>query len=110
MLREHLDRQGFSDVKVKYLGGGAPGRTDPSDPFVKMVVNAANQVYEKPMKIVPMVGGSGPNSIFIEYLKIPIVTAGIGYSETLSHAPNENIRLTDYKKGAKHIARIILDF
>jgi acetylornithine deacetylase/succinyl-diaminopimelate desuccinylase-like protein len=110
LLREHLDRQGFSDVKVTYLGGGAPGRTDPFDPFVQVVVNAANEVYEKQMKIVPMVGGSGPNSMFIEHLNIPIVTAGIGYSETLSHAPNENIRLADYIKGAKHIARIILNF
>ncbi len=110
LLREHLDRHGFADVNITYLGGGAPGRTDPSDPFVQLVVNAANQVYEKPMKIVPMVGGSGPNSIFMEHLTIPIVTAGIGYSESLAHAPNENIRLADYVRGAKHIARIILDF
>ncbi len=110
LIREHLDRQGFSDVNVEYLGGGAPGRTDPNDPFVQLVVNSAEDVYGEKMKIVPMVGGSGPNSMFIEHLNIPIVTAGIGYPETLSHAPNENIRIADYLKGAKHIARILMSF
>jgi acetylornithine deacetylase/succinyl-diaminopimelate desuccinylase-like protein len=57
-----------------------------------------------------MSGGSGPNHAFIEYLGVPIATAGIGYPGTQAHAPNENIRLEDYVKGAKHIARILSAF
>ena len=37
-LRAHLDAEGFADVEVEFLGGEAPGRTDPDDPFVQLVV------------------------------------------------------------------------
>jgi acetylornithine deacetylase/succinyl-diaminopimelate desuccinylase-like protein len=106
-LRAHLDANGFEDVKISFLGGDAPGRTDPDHPFVKVVVESARDVYGVPMRMVPMVGGSGPNYMFIEQLKVPVVTAGVGYPETGAHAPNENLRLDLYLKGAKHIARIL---
>lgn len=109
-LRAHLDAEGFQDVKAELLGGEAPGRTDPDDPFVRLVVETAAEVYEKPMQIVPMVGGSGPNHVFLEYLKLPVVTAGVGHPGAQSHAPNENLRLDLYLKGAKHIARILEAF
>lgn len=109
-LRAHLDAEGFGDVQVKMLGGEAPGRTDPDDPFVKLVVEAAQPVYGKPMRVVPMIGGSGPNHAFIEHLRLPVVTAGCGYPGTQAHAPNENIRIDLYLKHAKHVARIIEAF
>jgi acetylornithine deacetylase/succinyl-diaminopimelate desuccinylase-like protein len=109
LLREHLDQQGFSDVKIEFLGGEAPARTDPDDPFVRLVVDSAEGIYDYPMQIVPMVGGSGPNHVFIEYLNVPIVSAGVGYPGTQAHAPNENMRLDLYLKGAKHIARILMN-
>ncbi len=107
LLRAHLDAQGFQDVQMTLLGGEAPGRTDPDDPFVKLVVDTSAEVYAEPMQIVPMVGGSGPNHVFLEYLKLPVVTAGVGHPGAQAHAPNENMRLDLYLKGAKHIARII---
>ncbi len=109
-LRAHLDEQGFSDVKIQFLGGDAPARTDPDDPFVQLVVEAARDVYGMPMQIVPMVGGSGPNAIFQEVLDVPIVTAGVGHPGGQAHAPNENVRLDLYEKGAKHVARILKAF
>ncbi len=109
-LRAHLDAEGFSDVQVNFLGGEAPARTDPDDPFVKLVVDTALPVYGSPMQIIPMSGGSGPNHAFIHHLKLPVATAGVGYPGTQAHAPNENIRLDLYLKGAMHIARIIQEF
>jgi acetylornithine deacetylase/succinyl-diaminopimelate desuccinylase-like protein len=73
-------------------------------------VETALEVYGKPMQIVPSVGGSGPNSIFKEFLDFPIVSAGVGYPGMQAHAPNENVRLDLYLKGAKHIVRIIEAF
>ena len=109
-LRHHLDDEGFSDIEITYLGGEPPARTDPDDPFVQLVVDTAEPVYGKPMEIVPMVGGSGPNHPFIHHLKLPVVTAGVGYPGSQAHAPNENMRLDLYLKGAKHIARILKTF
>jgi acetylornithine deacetylase/succinyl-diaminopimelate desuccinylase-like protein len=109
-LRIHLDNQGFDDVQIEYLGGEPPARTDPDDPFVKLVVETAEPVYGHPMQIVPMVGGSGPSYPFVHLLELPVVTAGPGYPGSLAHAPNENLRLDLYLKHAKHMVRILKAF
>lgn len=109
-LRAHLDAEGFSDVEITFLGGGPAAKTDPDDPFVKLVVDTAEEIYGKTMEIVPMVGGSGPNHAFIHYLNLPVVTAGVGHPGSQAHAPNENLRLDLYLKGAKHITRILKAF
>jgi acetylornithine deacetylase/succinyl-diaminopimelate desuccinylase-like protein len=109
-LRDHLDAEGFCDVEINFLGGGPPGRTDPDDPFVQLVVDTAEPIYGKPMEINPMIGGSGPNHAFIHYLNLPIVTAGVGHPGSQAHAPNENLRIDLYLKGVKHITRILKEF
>ncbi|MBW8012915.1 MAG: M20/M25/M40 family metallo-hydrolase [Chloroflexi bacterium] len=109
-LRAHLDAEGFSDIKITYNGGEPPGRTDPDDPFIDLVVNAATDIYGTPQQIVPMTGGSGPNHAFLHYLELPVATSGISYPGAKVHAPNENIRIDLYMKGAKHITRIMKDF
>ena len=109
-LRAHLDQEGFSDIKVKFLGGEKPARTDPDDPFVALVVETARPVYGHPMQIIPLSGGSGPNHAFVHFLNLPVVTAGVGYPGSQAHAPNENIRLDLYLKGSMHIVRILKGF
>jgi acetylornithine deacetylase/succinyl-diaminopimelate desuccinylase-like protein len=109
-LRAHLDAEGFSDIQITYLGGEPPARTDPDDPFVSLVIETCQTVYDQPMQIVPMVGGSGPSYPFVHLLDLPVVTAGCGYPGTLAHAPNENIRLDLYLKHAMHVARLLNKF
>jgi acetylornithine deacetylase/succinyl-diaminopimelate desuccinylase-like protein len=109
-LRKHLDGEGYQDVEITFLGGEPAGRTDPDDPFVDLVVNTAEPVYGYPMQKVPLTGGSGPNHVFIHTLNLPVVTTGVGYPGSQAHAPNENLRLDLYLKGAKHIARILKAF
>jgi acetylornithine deacetylase/succinyl-diaminopimelate desuccinylase-like protein len=109
-LRGYLDAQGFSDVLITDLGGDAPARTDPDDPFIQLVVRTAEEVYEIPMQLVPLIGGSGPSHPFIHDLGLPVATAGLGHPDTRAHAPNENIRLDLYLKHARHMARVIKEF
>lgn len=109
-LRAHLDAKGFTDVQITDLGGDAPARTDPDHPFIQLVAKLAEEVYEMPMKLIPMSGGSGPNHPFVHVLGLPVATAGLGYPDTKAHAPNENIRLDLYLKHARHMARLIKEF
>jgi acetylornithine deacetylase/succinyl-diaminopimelate desuccinylase-like protein len=109
-LRAHLDAEGFSDVKIDFLGGESPGRTDPDDPFIRLVSETATPVYGMPMQVVPMIGGSGPNHVFLHELKVPVATAGCGYPDTRAHAPDENIRIDLYLQHARHVARLIEAF
>lgn len=110
LLRAHLDRNGFEDVKITLLAREIPAVTDPDDPFVNLVVNCATEVYGTPMQIIPSVGGSGPNAIFKAFHSFPIVSAGVSYPYAQAHAPNENVRLDHYLKGARHIVRILKAF
>ncbi|MFV1949655.1 MAG: M20/M25/M40 family metallo-hydrolase [Anaerolineales bacterium] len=106
-LRSHLDEEGFSDIKIEFLGGEPAARTDPDHPFVKMVVETSTEAFGQQMELVPIVGVSGPNYEFVHTLNLPVVTTGIGYPGGNAHAPDENIRIDLYLKGAKHVARII---
>lgn len=109
-LRQHLDQNGFTDIKIADLGGDPPARTDPDDPFVQLVIRTAEPVYETPMQIVPLTGGSGPSYPFVHDLHLPVASAGLGYPDTRAHAPNENIRLDLYLKHARHMVRILSEF
>ena len=109
-LRAHLDAQGFTDVKIDFLGGEPAARTNPDDPFIKLIVDTAADIYDAPMELVPTVGGSGPNYPFVHDLNLPVATMGLGHPDTRAHAPNENIRLDLYLKHAKHMARVVKEF
>lgn len=106
-LRAHLDAQGFEDVEVVFLGGNPGAKTDPEHPAVKIAMQADEEVFGKPSRIHPMIGGSGPNYIFQKYLDVPIIASGAGDSENRAHAPNESISLALYEKSAQHFARIL---
>jgi len=108
-LRTHLDAHGFSDIQIENLGGDFPARTNPDHPFIKLVVDTAKEVYDKPMAVIPITSGSGPNHPFIHVLGLPVATGGMGYPDTRTHAPNENIRIDLYLKHARHVARIIAE-
>ncbi|MCK9504380.1 MAG: M20/M25/M40 family metallo-hydrolase [Porticoccaceae bacterium] len=107
-LREHLDAHGFSDIEIVDLGGNPGARTDPDHPAVVLAVRAAEDVYDKPTRINPMIGGSGPNFMFQEYLGVPIISNGANDADSRAHAPNESISLDLYAKAAKHFARILM--
>lgn len=109
-LRDHLNTEGYSDIEITFLGGEAPARTDPDDPFLQMVVESAREVYGVSMLIQPMSGGSGPNHAFIHHLKVPVATAGVGYPDSRAHAPNENLVIDNFVDGVRHTARILIHF
>jgi acetylornithine deacetylase/succinyl-diaminopimelate desuccinylase-like protein len=106
-LRAHLDRHGFQDVEVRRLGAEGPALTPFSDPFVQLAAETAGEVYGKEVMVSPLVGGSGPMHAFRHYLNVPIATVGVGYPESRAHAPNENIRLSNFELGTRHMARLV---
>lgn len=106
-LRTHLDKHGFTDVEIKMTGGYPPGRVNPAHPFVEVTRQAAADVYGVEPYIQPIIGGSGPLSLFLKYLDLPVVTAGASYPGSRVHAPNEHVCLNHFEWAIKHTARII---
>jgi acetylornithine deacetylase/succinyl-diaminopimelate desuccinylase-like protein len=106
-LRAHLDSEGFGDVQVTRLGMIPPSRTPVDHPAVRMVTECATEVYGRPQRVYPMSGGSGPAHYFRKHIGLPVLTAGVGYLGSNIHAPNEHIRLADFRNGIRHTARIM---
>ncbi len=106
-LKKHLDDQGFSDIEVKVISFDYPVKTPAGLPVVDAAKKAALAVYGKPAVIAPTQGGSGPMHPFRKYLDLPMVAFGVGYWGSSNHAPNENIRLQDYRAGIKMAVEFI---
>ena len=109
-LRQHLARHGFSDIEVKLLGAEHPGKSPINSEIAEVAAKAAERVYEKPPVLLPMTVGSGPFYYVANKLGVPTISAGIGYYDSKAHAPNENIRIEDFRKGIKHMAAVICMF
>lgn len=109
-LLKHLKDGGFEDVEVTRLGAMWPAKAGADDPLVELTLRTAKEVYGKDPLIIPITGGSSPVYAFAGPLGIPVVTAGIGYSGSRTHSPNEHVRFSDFVMGAKHIARILDGF
>jgi acetylornithine deacetylase/succinyl-diaminopimelate desuccinylase-like protein len=107
-LRAHFDAHGFRDIQITVVGAGRPARTAPEHPLVQTLVDAAVDVYGREPLIWPMSGGSGPNYLFAHEIGVPIVTLGVGYSGSRIHAPNENIRISDFRNGMRHMAALLM--
>lgn len=109
-LRAHLDKHGFADITIKNLGGEHPARTPVTDPFVAVLREAVKQAYGDEPLIVPTMAGTGPLYPFVTTLGLPNADCGIGYPDASIHAPNENIRTADFRKGTKAIAALLEKF
>ena len=106
-LRRHLDAHGFGDVRIQTLGGERPARTPVTDPFVAVMKEAVREVYGAEPVIVPTMAGTGPLYPFIATLGLPTADCGIGYPDAHIHAPDENIRTEDFRRGTKAIAALL---
>jgi len=109
-LRDHLDEQGFDDIEISTEASQPPARIDADHPFVELSSLAGEDAYGQPREILPMMGGSGPIHSFVHGLGLPVAFSGVGYSGSSVHAPNEHIRVSDFKKGILHTALIIERF
>jgi acetylornithine deacetylase/succinyl-diaminopimelate desuccinylase-like protein len=109
-LRRHLDAEGFADVRVEKLSGYRAGVTDPDAPLVRLMGETAEEVYGQPMRIVPFVGGTTPMYLFTDQ-GVPVINPGLGWGPfNQAHSPNEFVRLEDFERAARHVARILRRF
>lgn len=109
-LRQHLDAQGFRDIEIEVLGPEYPARTPMDDPLVEVVVDTARRVYGVEPVVYPLTPGTGPMYDLCQKFGVPAVSTGVGNAESNNHAPNENVVITDFVQGIKHIALIMESF
>ena len=87
-LNAHLQKHGFSDVRVNVSGGYGPNQTDEN----ALLIRAQRRTLERwkiPYVVNPRLAGSWPGVVFTgEPLKLPAGQIGIGRGGG-AHAPNE---------------------
>jgi acetylornithine deacetylase/succinyl-diaminopimelate desuccinylase-like protein len=109
-LRNHLDRRGFTDIRITLLARADPAKTPLDDPFSVRCVAVAEAVHGKPAWISPIIGGSLP---FVASLRRHIGMPGLAvcdnatYYGNAAHAPNEHIRLEDVSPAIRYLAALL---
>ncbi len=92
-LRRHLDRQGFTMVKLVSTREEMfhATRIDPDDPWVQWAAKSLAETTGKKPAILPNLGGSLPNDIFTDVLGLRTVWVPHSYPGCSQHAPNEHL-------------------
>ncbi|MEX2425647.1 MAG: M20/M25/M40 family metallo-hydrolase, partial [Thermomicrobiaceae bacterium] len=106
-LRDHLDRHGFQDIEIDGEGGIEPSRTDPDDPFVQVVLDAAKTVYQRDPSVRPTGDASGRQAVWLAgKLGIPGAGTAVGPPDWRGHAANEFMTVQHYLDGIKYATTI----
>ena len=103
-LRKYLDDNGFGDVDMR-LGSMEPAaRTPYKHPFAQAAIRAAEKTYGKKPIVELGSPGTGPLYLFTKKYNMPSVDIGVSALDGGIHAPNENLKLENLRRGMIWIA------
>ena len=110
-LRRHLDRNGFSIVKVEPAREPImhATRLDPDSPWVKWAAASIERTTGKKPAILPNLGGSLPNEVFADTLGLPTVWIPHSYASCSQHAPNEHLLAPVARDGLRIMTGLFWD-
>lgn len=105
-LRKHLDSHGFEKVEIVWSDGEKPARSDPDSAIGKTVIDCVRELHGEPV-LWPFMPATGPMHPVVADLGIPtVLPVGVGRPDNRIHAPNENIRATDYINTVRLMCRV----
>jgi len=110
-LRRHLDRHGFGTVQVR-LGRSSifhASRLDPADPWASWTTQSIARTTGRAPTILPNLGGSLPNDIFADVLKLKTLWIPHSYAGCSQHAPNEHLLAPIAREGLGLMAGLFWD-
>lgn len=110
VVRDHLDRRGFTDVEMTTHHGEGPSRWPADTPVARASVLACRDAYGVEPVVYPLMAGSGPMAQVCDALGIPVTGFGAGNARSANHAPNENIAVADYVDHIRAFGRFIHEF
>lgn len=108
LVREHLDRRGFSDVNVELLAQLWPYRSQVDHPWVQASISVARDIFGAEPVVYPSSAGGGPMYQLCGTFGIPGISGGgVGNPNSNLHAPNENIFVEDYMRSILYTGHLI---
>ncbi|MFQ5695304.1 MAG: M20/M25/M40 family metallo-hydrolase, partial [Terriglobia bacterium] len=78
LLRKHLDRHGFTDIKINWWNGYDPSQTDPDSALVRTALEVYRD-HDVHALVWPRIAGSAPFYLFTRELELPLVIFGAGH-------------------------------
>ena len=93
-------------VRLHWDDGYAAARTSMDLPVSRAVVKAVEAMQGGPVLQVPMLGGSVPISMFVDTLRVPVITMPIVNHDNSQHAAHENLRLQNLWDGIEVFAAL----
>jgi acetylornithine deacetylase/succinyl-diaminopimelate desuccinylase-like protein len=109
-VKKHLADHGFHNIRVDYLNGLEPSRTDIDHPYVAMICQAVAEAFGEDVLLFPRIIGSGPDYLFTDRLGLPSVIVPYANADCGQHGPNENLVLEQFYKGIRTSATVISRF
>jgi len=99
----HLARLEFGEL------GYASAASDLSNPAVRRIVDISRAATNDEVRIAPLMGGSLPIAPIGEVLQTPFVIVPIVNADNNQHAPNENLRMREFRQGVAFYAALLAE-
>ncbi|WP_283133400.1 M20/M25/M40 family metallo-hydrolase [Rhizohabitans arisaemae] len=98
------------DVEVDVISAVKPSRTPLDSPVVERVSQAVEFAWEHPPLVYPSLAGTVPDFVFTSTLALPSVIVPYGNADQANHAPDENMLLDFFHKGARTFVSVLHAF
>jgi acetylornithine deacetylase/succinyl-diaminopimelate desuccinylase-like protein len=125
-IERHLRAQGYDLVdapptpeqrraharlaRLEWGGEGYSSAVAPLDhPGVQRVVGVLRTATNNELRIAPILGGSLPIAPIGDVLQTPFIIAPIVNADNNQHAPNENIRVREFRRGVELYAALLAE-
>jgi len=126
LVAAHVRRQGFTLVdapptpeqrratthlaQLEFSELGYPSAAaDLNNPGVRRIIEVSRAATNGEVRVVPLIGGSLPISPISEVLQTPFVIVPIVNADNNQHAPNENIRMREFRRGIEFYAALLAE-
>jgi acetylornithine deacetylase/succinyl-diaminopimelate desuccinylase-like protein len=111
-LRRHLDRHGFNKVEVvqgRENNLSRATRLEPDHPWVQKAAKSIELTTTKRPAILPNLGGTLPNEVFSDTLRLPTIWVPHSYPKCAGHAANEHLLGSIVREGLQIMAGLFWD-
>ncbi len=108
-IEKHIKNQDVKGSVRVYKEGEdmLSSKTDARLPICSKVIDAVEKAFGKKPVTVPVAGGSLPNSVWTDVLKIPAISVPYANADENNHAPNENIHIECFLQGIVTTATVL---
>ena len=109
IVRRHLDQHGFSMVEIDVERGMPATRVDPDNPWVQWALHSLQQTTGVQPVLLPNLGGTLPNDVFADVLRMPTLWVPHSYPGCSQHAPDEHLLGPVAREGLRIMAGLFWD-